>query len=79
MHLGGSEVTNGCLASSKAADAALTRTLISAIFALLETQRLVASGKTCTCSSVWPRKGKCGTVDPVGEIATLFDLTFLIY
>jgi len=36
-----------------------------------ETQRLVVSGKTGTCSSATPGKNICVPIDPGGEMVTL--------
>src|SRR6185312_8634538 len=55
-----------------AATAALTRTVTGAILAPHETQRRVVSGKTGTYSSAAPRKSKCASIDPGGEMATPF-------
>jgi len=63
-------MTDGCLASNKGPDAALTRTVTGAILAPHETQRRVVSGKTDTYSSAAPGKSKCASIDPGGEMVT---------
>src|SRR6185437_15578931 len=57
--------------ATRAATAALTRTVTGAILAPHETQRLVVSGKTGTCSSATPGKNICVPIDPGGEMVTL--------
>lgn len=56
--------------ATRAATAALTRTVTGAILAPHKTQRLVVSGKTGTYSSAMPGKDSYLPIDPGGEMVT---------
>jgi hypothetical protein len=72
-------MTDECLASSKGAEATLTRTVTGAIFVSHETQRLVVSDKTGICSSAWPGRASAGLLTTDSEMVTpLFDSLFCI-
>jgi hypothetical protein len=56
--------------TTRAAGAALTRTVTGAILAPHETQRLVVSGKRGIYSSATPEKSTCASIDLSGEMVT---------